>query len=176
MTPSNPRTVFAVRSTILAIQFAIVTYGSHKVFPERSYPVIVSGILLTLFSLSSAYVLSTKWIAKREAAALGARIVPEVKGNWPGNFDVLRIMIDKFKNGYPAEGLDDLHVQYGPAINMRIVWTDLMMTQSPEHIKLMLATNFQNFVKGERFRNNMASVLGVGVFNSDSKFMISIRM
>jgi hypothetical protein len=42
-----------------------------------------------------------------------------------------------------------------------------MFTTSPEHIKAMLASDFNNYVKGERFIHNMKSVLGTGVFNSD---------
>ena len=47
---------------------------------------------------------------------------------------------------------DDLieHIQnYGPAINMSIMYNDMLMTTCPEHIKLVLATDFQNFVKGK---------------------------
>ena len=35
------------------------------------------------------------------------------------------------------------------------------------HIKRVLATEFNNFEKGAKFREGMQSVLGVGVFNSD---------
>nr|GAT53741.1 cytochrome P450 monooxygenase [Mycena chlorophos] len=43
------------------------------------------------------------------------------------------------------------------------------LTVEPEHIKLILATDFNNYVKGERFQYNMRSVLGTGVFNSDGE-------
>lgn len=74
----------------------------------------------------------------------------------------------------------------GPVVNMRIMWSDLIFTSSPEHIKLILATDFNNYVKGllvsllgvrcdanilpgKRFHNTMFSVLGSGVFNSDGE-------
>ncbi|THU98293.1 cytochrome P450 [Dendrothele bispora CBS 962.96] len=50
---------------------------------------------------------------------------------------------------------------------MRVLWTDLLFTSNPEHIQRILATDFGNYVKGERFQQAMGSVLGVGVFNSD---------
>lgn len=36
----------------------------------------------------------------------------------------------------------------------------------------MLSTDFPNFVKGDKFRNSMFSVLGSGVFNADSKHQL----
>ncbi|KIM37776.1 hypothetical protein M413DRAFT_448289 [Hebeloma cylindrosporum] len=76
-------------------------------------------------------------------------------------------MMENLKIGYPGDGLDEVMAKRGPVFNMRVLWSDLMFTASPEHIKAMLATDFQNYVKGERFHYNMESVLGTGVFNSD---------
>jgi hypothetical protein len=42
----------------------------------------------------------------------------------------------------------DLFQTLGPVANMRVLWSDLIFTTSPEHIKLILATDFQNYVKG----------------------------
>lgn len=61
----------------------------------------------------------------------------------------------------------------------------MIFTSSPEHIQRILATDFDNFVKGtaplfgsvrqqsltwlegERFKEQMNSMLGTGVFNAD---------
>lgn len=37
----------------------------------------------------------------------------------------------------------------GDAFNLRIFWEDLLFTTNPEHIKLILATDFHNYEKGE---------------------------
>lgn len=47
-----------------------------------------------------------------------------------------------------GEGLAELLDHYGPVFNLRFLWSDLVITASPEHIKTMLSTDFQNFVKG----------------------------
>ncbi|KAG8215371.1 cytochrome P450 [Butyriboletus roseoflavus] len=56
---------------------------------------------------------------------------------------------------------------HGPVINMRFFWEDLMVTSEPQNIKAILATDFNNYVKGEKFKETAESVLGTGVFNSD---------
>lgn len=37
---------------------------------------------------------------------------------------------------------------HGSMINVYIMYSDFFLTTSPEHIKLVLATDFANFVKG----------------------------
>ena len=37
----------------------------------------------------------------------------------------------------------------GPAIDMHVLWESLIITTSPEHIQLILATDFNNYVKGQ---------------------------
>jgi hypothetical protein len=67
-----------------------------------------------------------------------------------------------------ADNLWGFTARFGPVFNTRILWSDIVFTTNPDHIQRILATDFKNFVKGERFRSAMHSVLGVGVFNSDS--------
>lgn len=80
--------------------------------------------------------------------------------------------------------------EHGPIFNLRILWTNTIMTVSPECIKLILATDFDNYVKGSfctsvivsyeftlslagnRFQTALMSVLGNGVFNSDGKHLL----
>ncbi|THU98295.1 cytochrome P450 [Dendrothele bispora CBS 962.96] len=88
-------------------------------------------------------------------------------GGWLGNVDTIEMMMKNAKEGYPGDGLYGLTAKLGPAFNMRVLWTDLLFTSNPEHIQRILATDFGNYVKGERFQQAMGSVLGVGVFNSD---------
>ncbi|EEB95187.1 hypothetical protein MPER_05885 [Moniliophthora perniciosa FA553] len=39
---------------------------------------------------------------RREAASMGARFAPRIKGKWPGNLDVMARIVRKFMNGYPG--------------------------------------------------------------------------
>jgi hypothetical protein len=47
-----------------------------------------------------------------------------------------------------GDGLAELLEKHGPVVNMRCMWEDLIFTASPNHIKKILATDFQNYVKG----------------------------
>ena len=47
-----------------------------------------------------------------------------------------------------GDRLEDLFDSLGPLFNMYIMHDDIFFTNSPEHIKRMLTTDFPNFVKG----------------------------
>ncbi|THU78313.1 cytochrome P450 [Dendrothele bispora CBS 962.96] len=99
---------------------------------------------------------------KKEAAARGAILVPRVKG---GIFE----LIGKIRNGYMAEGFFEWSRQYGQTYIFPIFGVDRIMTMEPEHIKAILATQFDDFHKGE-IDDQFNSLLGSGVFNSDGEF------
>ncbi|KAF7365298.1 hypothetical protein MVEN_00401600 [Mycena venus] len=107
---------------------------------------------------------------RREAAKLGARLAPtSSRGKWPGNLDLLIEMQEIWKHGYPGDGLRELLEEVGPVANVRPLWADIILTTCPEHIKIILSTDFNNYVKGQQFQFGMSSVLGTGVFNSDGE-------
>ncbi|KAG9217637.1 hypothetical protein CCMSSC00406_0003674 [Pleurotus cornucopiae] len=110
---------------------------------------------------------ASDWKARREANKLGARLIPRVKGRFPGNLDVLRHLMQDFETGYIGDGVAKLIKEHGPIVDMHILWDCAVVTTCPEHIKAMLAKDFTNFEKGPEFHANMHSVLGTGVFNSD---------
>ncbi|KAJ7053490.1 cytochrome P450 monooxygenase pc-1 [Mycena amicta] len=105
----------------------------------------------------------------REAEAMGARLAPRVQGKWPGNLDLLRRMLRNRIDGYPADNITEFMEKHGPVVNVRILWRNMIITMCPEHIKCILATDFDNYEKGARFHKTMHSVLGTGVFNSDGE-------
>ena len=49
---------------------------------------------------------------------------------------------------HAGDHLEDVIDFYGPVFNLPIMYTDLYMTASPEHVKSMLVTDFPNYVKG----------------------------
>lgn len=72
----------------------------------------------------------------------------------------------------------------GPAFSPDLLFGSVVFTVWPEHVKIILSTDFANYVKGlyhdvppslqdthfhsgERFQYAMSAVLGSGVFNSD---------
>ncbi|KAJ7620599.1 cytochrome P450 [Mycena polygramma] len=118
---------------------------------------------------------ATSVYQKVQAKSMGARVAPKVKGKWPGNIDVLRHLLEIYETGYLGDGFYGFVKSLGPVFNLRLLWTSHLFTVSPEHIQIILATDFSNYVKGERFRNCMDYVLGDGVFNSDGEMWSAHR-
>ena len=81
-------------------------------------------------------------------------------------------------------------VELGPVFDINVLWEPMIFTTCPEHIQIILATDFQNYVKGtmlsvrfppyasigERFQEGMASMLGTGVFNADGSSLLSVYL
>ncbi|KAJ7099861.1 cytochrome P450 [Mycena crocata] len=106
---------------------------------------------------------------RHEADAMGARPIPVVQGTKWANRDILQLMIRNRKSGYPGDGFSEYIAQYGAVLNLKVLWEDRIFTVWPDHIKQILASDFGNYVKGERFQFAMGGVLGSGVFNSDGE-------
>jgi hypothetical protein len=62
----------------------------------------VTGALAVMPVLAYLYMFAGELNKKRRAAALGARIVPQARGSWPGNIDLLRMNMKAAVTGYPG--------------------------------------------------------------------------
>ncbi|KAG6864002.1 hypothetical protein C0991_001164 [Blastosporella zonata] len=129
--------------------------------------VVVSGSVLLMPTISFFRIVYKDFDNRRQAAKLGARLAPTVPGKCIGNVDILANTRRLWETGYPADWGIAYLAGSDPVINMRMLWSDTIFTAWPEHIKLILATDFNNYEKGERFQQSMSSVLGMGVFNAD---------
>ncbi|KAH9832996.1 cytochrome P450 [Rhodofomes roseus] len=107
------------------------------------------------------------WRIYNAAARRGAIIAPTWSGKWPGNLDILQAVLNSFRHGYPGELLAQQFVKFGPTYRFNVLWGFGIFTCDPAVIKTVLATEFQNYEKGKLFQEQMSSVLGTGVFNSD---------
>ncbi|KDQ49955.1 hypothetical protein JAAARDRAFT_142639 [Jaapia argillacea MUCL 33604] len=132
---------------------------------------------LCLASAPLSFILRRLWkkcMDTRAAAKLGARLAPVIKGKLPGNLDIMIEFVARSRDGYPGEAQMQWTEELGSnTINAWVLWEDCIFTTEPEHIKAsgaMLATDFQNFIKGDRFKYSIESVLGSGVFNADGLF------
>ncbi|KAG1790441.1 cytochrome P450 [Suillus plorans] len=111
----------------------------------RVSPWLISAVVLGAAPLGfAAYVLADGISQKRKAYRLGARLVPRIHGKLPGNLDKVVNMVLRNENEYLGRPIED-------------------------EIKTILATDFDNYVKGAKFREAVDSVLGTGVFNSDGE-------
>ncbi|KAK0200179.1 cytochrome P450 [Desarmillaria ectypa] len=108
----------------------------------------------------------TNFTAKRDAAAQGAIMPPSIEES---SISILQKMLDAFENGYPDELFQKWSETYGNTFTFGTFFSGKqeLFTSEPEHIKAVLATQFQNFEKGSFFRAAGESLLGDGIFNSD---------
>ncbi|KAK0439709.1 cytochrome P450 [Desarmillaria tabescens] len=106
----------------------------------------------------------TSFTIERHAAAQGAIMTPSVQGS---SFSILRQLVYGFTNGYPSEVFQKWSEQYGNTFVFDAFSDKRIFTTEPEHIKAVLATQFQDFQKGHVFFVAAESLLGSGVFNSD---------
>ncbi|KAI6122897.1 cytochrome P450 [Pisolithus croceorrhizus] len=129
----------------------------------------VSAYLVPIPLAFTCNVLYTYLRDKREAARRGAVLAPRVKSRWPGGFDTLLSVVRGFRKGPIGSPFDQYCQEYGPIVNVRIMFGDRIFTTEPEHIKAILATQFNSFEKGAVLRDQLNALLGTGVFNSDGE-------
>ncbi|CDO75353.1 hypothetical protein BN946_scf184966.g21 [Trametes cinnabarina] len=99
---------------------------------------------------------------RRSAAAHGATLPPIVKKT---DFNV----VGDVENRFPRDMLFRVCEKYGNTFLLEIFFVKRFFTSEPEHVKAILATDFGSFEKGPGFRDQMKSLLGVGVFNADGE-------
>ncbi|EIW84467.1 cytochrome P450 monooxygenase pc-3 [Coniophora puteana RWD-64-598 SS2] len=148
----------------IALAIAAYYFGVLSILPVWQTLLLAAATPPSAFLLGVAYDTLSQ---RRRAAALGARLVPRVKGRWPGNMDVVIEQAEEVDRDYMGSYFLKLEQKYGKVYNVRYLWDDFIFTTEPSHIKAILASNFGSFVKGEEFNDIFRSVLGTGVFNSD---------
>ncbi|TBU45855.1 cytochrome P450 monooxygenase pc-2 [Dichomitus squalens] len=132
----------------------------------------LGGVRLPTLAIVLAYLLSFPffWLGyrawrdvsiKRAAAARGAIVLPLAKLTKDIKFTG--------EEGYPRDFLFRLCEIWGHSFMLELYSVERLFTSEPEHIKAILATDFDSFEKGELFRDQMQSLLGVGVFNADNE-------
>ncbi|KAI6003547.1 cytochrome P450 [Pisolithus orientalis] len=129
----------------------------------------VSAYLFSIPLALTSKVLYTYLRNMREAAHRRAVLAPRVKSIWPGGFDIILSVARSFRNGHIGSPFDLYCQEYGPVVNVRIMFEDRIFTTEPEHIKAILSTQFNSFEKGPVLRDQLNALLGTGVFNSDGE-------
>lgn len=117
--------------------------------------------LVSLAAIPLSWYIRALWqdaLDRRQMNALGGAPIPVVPAwvrDTPGSNDYLFKHRMKMNARY---GTTHLSSRWGQKI---------VFTADPENMKAILASDFNNFVKGPIFRGAARSVLGTGVFNSD---------
>lgn len=88
----------ASAGTIITLNSSVIARAGYHI-PTW---MLLAGTTVAIPMILSVSVMSQKISNARQAAAMGARIVPEAQGQWIGNFDILKKMMEILKIGYPG--------------------------------------------------------------------------
>ncbi|KAI5895522.1 cytochrome P450 [Schizophyllum commune H4-8] len=106
----------------------------------------------------------------RGAARVGGVFPPIWRDDFtPGSIYTVLKMARKFRTNapYPGDMLTEHIKTLGPCFSTRTLFTYRVFTIAPEHVKAILATQFDDFEKGKHLCSILYPLLGVGVFASD---------
>ncbi|KAJ6563339.1 cytochrome P450 [Mycena vulgaris] len=128
-------------------------------------------VCLLSFPLALTFRVQYKlWVDRRAAAAYGA-ILPPALPSSIGGIDLIRTMVRQMAESYPGEPMALLEREFGHTYCMRVLFEDRFITSEPEYVKIMLATQFSGFEKGEDTRAIFGPLLGSGVFAADGEYL-----
>ncbi|KAM5534915.1 hypothetical protein V8D89_011470 [Ganoderma adspersum] len=115
------------------------------------------------------HVLSRRWSIRRRAARMGAVLPPSWDGEKFGNLDLVKTSMEGWTKGYPGDGFwTNPQVDKLVGLHSVTLLGDTMYVATDANIlKTILATQFQEFEKGNNFKIALQDVLGEGVFNAD---------
>lgn len=107
MTILTPGLAFISRILAFLGLFLYGAVTSRRLLEQHANVVVPTSLfvvisVVSLPGLITCRVLFRTWKHNREAAKLGARIAPKVKGKWIGNLDILWQMMDNYWTGYPG--------------------------------------------------------------------------
>lgn len=105
----------------------------------------------------------------RAAARHGAVIPPYIPDQYPGGLGFLLGAARENALGYPGEWVQQICEKLGYALTIRVFFSNRIVTAEPEHIKAILATQFDDFEKGSEIRRRLTPLLGTGVFAADGE-------
>lgn len=124
--------------------------------------------------IAVVYLVQNLWISlsvRRRARALGCKPVLERKGKYPLGIDLLARAI-KFlkKNEFLIEEVNVVNSLGNPTtFKQSNLGTTIHLTNDPENIKAILATQFKDFELGPLRYKVFEPLLGKGIFTSDGQ-------
>ncbi|KAF9526730.1 cytochrome P450 [Crepidotus variabilis] len=112
-----------------------------------------------------------RYADSRDATASRAYPIPTVasKAFDFGGFKLMKSLVKDIQTNYPGEMFGRWTEEYGPVFQLQLPSDDRIVTIEPDHIKAILATQFDSFYKGPVLFKQFRSLLGEGVFNSDGE-------
>ncbi|KAF5371946.1 hypothetical protein D9615_008111 [Tricholomella constricta] len=167
--PPGPR--YLLQLAFPCLPPSIAVYVILNVFVTRGASIPCWFIALSALLSRPAFLLVCHFLSEMsnwvDARRKGALMVPRVYDRWPGGLSIVAAMVKNFKTGGPGDVFLQWREQYGNTYSLKIIGENRIFTFEPEHIKAILATQFDDFEKGPIFHSQFTTLLGTGVFNSD---------
>ncbi|KAK0215085.1 cytochrome P450 [Armillaria fumosa] len=163
--PPGPSYLLRQAFPYVLFAFVFTNVVIPSLFPGYQVPWIAlpCAALLYLASEIMSYLLRLAHM-HREAAVKGAQFVPDVQQS---SISIMSRLMRQPKTLYPGEAFRDWHQQYGNTYCINVFSESRIITIEPDHVKAVLATQFNDFEKGYRLSSQWGDLLGTGVFNSD---------
>ncbi|KAF5354751.1 hypothetical protein D9756_005648 [Leucocoprinus leucothites] len=149
----------------------LIAFGSLTVITDRLAVSLPKPILVLLSAAPRLLYLFVKPSIdnrrnSKTARTLGASLPPHIDIK---SADVTRRAVENFKTGYPVEFFNEWTQQFGQTFRFTVGMEERYFTTEPDHVKAILATQFDAFEKGPTVFTQLKSLLGAGVFNSDGE-------
>jgi hypothetical protein len=133
----------------------------------RTAALAVGGALLLLYIASS--IITNRRHAK-QAADWGCQLPKRRQHYWPLGFDLVQQLIKADQAQLLPPELEKVQKSMGVDTWIQyVVSSDLIVTDDPQNIKAVLATQFNDFEIGPQRRGSFFPLLGNGIFTSDGK-------
>ncbi|KAF7306220.1 Cytochrome P450 monooxygenase CYP63 [Mycena indigotica] len=136
-------------------------------------PTMATSVITAVFSIPACIALrySVRTRRQRNAArALGATMIPRVRGKWPGNVDVVLRVVKSFQEEYVLQVFADLFDEYQTnTLNTGFFWDDQIVTRDENVMKYISSTGFASFEKGILWHERIDKLLGTGLFNAEGE-------
>lgn len=119
----------------------------------------IALLVAAFLAILTTTIVSIEVSQRRRAAEFGARLIPRIRGYLPGNVDILFNVIRRAETDYIGSCKSNLIITgtdkgrllvicisgtaileqmqlYGPVINQRYLWEDVIVTAEPQNIKV----------------------------------------
>ncbi|KAG6808866.1 hypothetical protein H0H92_002528 [Tricholoma furcatifolium] len=147
--------------TITYFTVSVLLRESIRLFgaPIPGWAIGVSAILCRPVYLVIMHIWKT-CITVVEVRRTGSLVVPQVYDPLPFGLSLVSAMVKSFKTGFPGDILQEWRLQYGNTYILNLVGEPRIFTYEPEHVKAILATQFELFDKGRLALYSLTACLG----------------
>ncbi|TRM57429.1 cytochrome P450 [Schizophyllum amplum] len=152
---------------------SIITCGCLRALEnvrEVKLPIWMTVTILVVVHpmLSIFHAFRDDWQMHSKAAANAAVVAPLLPSKLPFGLSHIKTVRDGVRSGVFAHVMGAWVKEMGATVfRVNLLGTVQFVTTEPDHVKAILATQFEDFDKGPLTYDQVKSLLGSGVFNSD---------